>query len=273
MTERSIRVLRWGVLWTAATLGFIAVTLAAEPKSAAALLGESAYSEVSSSGKSIRISSSGKPSLLPVHAASQAIRAEIESDNPGILVEAAFVLPRRALSSGEEAAAELASIYGLLRSIGSLQGIEYYSESRKTMRVFYAESYRIDGPDGTARIADPPFPSPREIPAKETLFACQRDLTFGENRYKYTFENTGDAVVVRVTNLTRMHYGILPLLGPGSLTTTLLVAPASDGIVFYAASGAHAPGLFKSKLRDSFGNRAEALFRWFASRHDAGFRR
>ena len=60
--------------------------------------------------------------------------------------------------------------------------------------------------------------------------------------------------------------GILPVFAPGSLTTRLLVVPASDGIIFYAASWAHAHGIMKSKIKDSFGNRAEALFRWFVDK-------
>jgi hypothetical protein len=249
-----------------ACLAVIGSTLGAELRSVIDLLGQNSYSEVHSSGKIIRVSSTGKPSLLPFHEASKAIRTEIETENPGILVEAAFMLPRLAPANQEEAAAELASIYGLLRSVGSLEGIEYYSQSRKKMRMFYAESYRIDGPKGTARIADPPFPVHKEIPIQETVFAFQRDLSFGANRYKYIFENMGDAVAVKAVNLTRMYYGILPLFTPGSLTTKLLVVPASDGIVFYAVSWAHAPGIMKAKIRDSFGNRAEALFRWFVDK-------
>jgi hypothetical protein len=249
-----------------ASLTIISSTFGAEPRSIVDLLGENSYSEARSSGKLIRISSSGKPSLLPFHETSKAIRAEIESEKPGILVEAAFMLPRPAPANQEEAAAELASIYGLLRSVGSLKGIEYYSQSRKKMRIFYAESYRIDGPKGNAQIDDPPFPALREIPVQETLFAFQRDLSFGANRYKYIFENRGDAVAVKAVNLTRMYYGILPVFAPGSLTTRLLVVPAADGILFYAVSWAHAPGIMKSRIRDSFGNRAEALFRWFVDK-------
>jgi hypothetical protein len=249
-----------------ATLAFISSTFGTEPRSIADLLGQNSYSEVSSTGKLIRISASGKPSMLPFHEASKSIRADIESEQPGILVEAVFTLSRPAPASQEAAAAELASIYGLLRSVGSLEGIEYYSQSRKKMRTFYAESYRIEGPKGTVRIADPPFPAIREIPVQETLFVFQRDLSFGANRYKYIFENAGDAVTVKAVNLTRMYYGILPVFAPGALTTRLLIVPASDGIIFYAVSWAHAPGMMKSKIRDSFGNRAEALFRWFVDK-------
>jgi hypothetical protein len=247
-------------------LAFISAAFADTHHSMADLLGQDSYAEAHASGKLIRISSSGKPSMLPHLAASKEIRDEIEAEKPGILVEAAFLFPRPAPMNQEAASAEFASIYGLLRSVGTLEGIEYYSQSRKKMRIFYAASYRIDGPKGTERVADPPFPAVRDIPAQETLFAFQRDLSFGSNRYQYIYENKGDAVAVKAVNLTRMYYGILPVFAPGSLTTRLLVVPASDGILFYAASWAHAPGIMKSKIKDSFGNRAEALFRWFVDK-------
>ena len=74
---------------------------------------------------------------------------------------------------------------------------------------------------------------------------------------------------MKSSNLTRMSYGIVPVLAPGALATRLLVIQAEDAILFYAVSGASAPGIFTGKLEESFFNRAEALFRWFAAKYSA----
>lgn len=232
---------------------------------AASLLGPAAYAEALGSGRAVRLGK-GSPTLLPSNPGAGSIGAEITAENPPILVETAFVLPRRAPAGSAARAAELASIYGLMRSIGTLEGIEYYSASRKRMRTFYAESYLIDDPRTKKRVPDPAPPAPGALPRAETLFAFQRDLSFGANVYRYDFESSPGAVRVAATNLTRMSYSLVPVMAPEALRTRLLVIQAEDAIVFYAASGAEAPALFKGKLEDSFSNRAEALYKWFAAR-------
>jgi hypothetical protein len=239
------------------------------PRSAAELLGAEAYGEATAKGKAVRVSQGGLPTLLPSHPAAEAFRAAISAEKPGVLVEAAFVLPRKLSPASGAAAAELASIYGLLGSLGSLEGIQYWSASRNTWRTFYAESYRVDGPDTKRRLADPPPPRPGAIPSSESVFAFQRDLSFGANLYRYEFRSFAEAASLESTNLTRMSYGIVPVLAPEALRTRVLVLQARDALVFYAASGANAPGIFRGKLEESFGNRAEALFRWFAEESKA----
>jgi hypothetical protein len=234
--------------------------------SLASLLPADAASLLASSGKAVR-TSSGKLSLIPNHQASATIRDAIERERPSLVVEAVFALRRPKPASAAAAQAELASVYGILRSIGSLQGIEYYSASRKKMRTFYAESYIIDGPDSKAAVSDPKAPIAGAIPQSETVYAFQRDLSFGANRYRYEYASFPDAICLSSSNLTKMSYGIVPVAAAGELSTRLLVIQADDGILFYAASGAKAPGLFSGKLEDSFANRAEALFRWFAAKY------
>jgi hypothetical protein len=46
-------------------------------------------------------------------------------------------------------AAELLTLYNIFRSVGSLEGIEYWSASRNTMRLFYEISHLTNGPDST----------------------------------------------------------------------------------------------------------------------------
>jgi hypothetical protein len=234
-------------------------------RSAQSLFARGVFAELSTAGKIIK-TSEGEPKFLPWHEGSAEIASAITAQHPDLLVEAVFFLPRASVDSNPARESELAAIYGLLRSFSSLEGIEYYSASRKTMRTFYAESYRIADPTSRTRVPDPPPPKPGAIPASEVLFSYQRDLSFGANVYRYDFSTRRDAIAFTCVNQTRMSYGIMPVLAPKALATRVLIIRASDGILFYAASGADAPGIFRAKLNDSFGNRAEALFGWFSSR-------
>ena len=203
------------------------------------------------------------------------IRKGIVAEKPGMLVEALFVLerPEGAPSSGD-ATLEFTRISQILTSLSSLQGIEYWSESRKAWRTFYAESWRID--DATARNRLPD--SPRRVGAEGlTLYAWQKDLSFGGNVYRYEYAVAGSreapsALLVTQTNLTRMSYGLIPLVGAEGLETRILIIQAREGILFYAASAANSPPIpiLSGKLQDSFSNRAAALFKWFGARMSAG---
>jgi hypothetical protein len=249
-----------------ATLSLAAV--AQEPQSAAALCAPY-HDELISKGKATRTGDGATPQLLPIDPSADRIRAAVAADKPGILVETVFFLPRPAPADPLDRQTELARIYGLLRSFSTLEGIQYYSVTHKSMRVLYAESYRIDGPETKLRLPDPPVPLPAEMPAEETLFAFQKDLSFGANTYSYAFKAYPDAVSTEMTNLTRLTYGILPLVAPKALKTRLLVIPASDGIVFYTESDSVSPGPFRARLAESFANRATALFAWFSSKSAA----
>jgi len=234
-------------------------------RSAESLFERGLFARLSVAGKLIE-TSDGNPGFLPQHDAAAAIRSAIAAQGPDLLVEAVFFLRRPSADSTPAREAEFADIYGLLRSFSLLEGIEYYSASRRAMRTFYAESYRIADPDSRSKVPDPRAPTPGAIPASEVLYSFQRDLSFGANVYRYDFAAGRDAISFSCVNQTRMSFGIVPVIAPKALATRVLVIRASDGIVFYAASGADAPGIFRTKLNDSFGNRAEALFRWFSSR-------
>lgn len=231
----------------------------------AGLFPPEAMAQLAASGKAVR-SSSGEPGFLPAHQASAAIREGLSAEKPSVLVEAVFSLPRAKPADAAAKAAERAAIYGILRSLGSLQGIEYYSVSHKAMRTFYAESYIIDGPSSKVKLVDPAPPAPGAVPSVETLFAFQRDLSFGANTYRYDFAAYPDAILLKSTNLTRMSYGFVPVIAPEALAIKLLVIQADDAILVYVASGATAPGLFRGRLEESFANRAEALFKWFSAK-------
>lgn len=238
----------------------------ARPYTLESLYGKTVVGSLATTGRVVRVAYKGEPSLLPDHPTSAVLKAAIASSKSSILVETLFSLARPRPQDSAAAAAELAGIYGYLRSVGSLQGIEYWSASRNELRTFYAESYRIESPESRKKISDPPAPLPGKIPAAESFFAFQRDLSFGSNVYRYDYSFSEDNFLVTQTNLTRMNYGLVPVMAAGALSTRLFLIRAEDAIVFYAESGAEAPGIFKGKLEVSFSNRAEALFRWFESK-------
>jgi hypothetical protein len=161
-------------------------------------------------------------------------------------------------------------IYNILRSISTMEGIEYYSASRKRMRTLFAQSYVIDGPEKQERIPDPLV---QEIPAYSGLYIFQEDLTFGENVYRSEYRYSEQFFFLVNRNTTTMRYFLLPMVKPEQSVTYILLIPAGREIFFYGASGAHTMGFFglERKREESFYNRLKAIYGWFTGRVEDSF--
>jgi hypothetical protein len=211
------------------------------------------------------------PRFAPLHAGFRSLLDEnMEALAPGILVEglARYEKPEKARHSWTEA--ERGAIFNGVTALSSLEGIRYYSASRKTMRTFYESSRVIDGPDSKRVLPDPFYSDP---PARLTLYARQRDLTFGENVYRYDYRAGGDFLVFVQENLTAMNAGIIPAVGKNKLRSLVAVIDTEDSLLVYVASLAKAaaiPGMGE-RIGSSFTNRVEAILKWFAGRADGAF--
>lgn len=217
-------------------------------------------------GESIRQSSSGTDALFalaPDHKAANEIRLSLALTKPDIVVEALFLWQKpRAGHPG----AETLAAYNVLRSISTLQGIEYYSASRKKNRPLYVYSSLIAGPEDQTPVQDTRLD--RMPLSPETLHARQNDTTFGDNRYRIVLSGGPDFVAQHSTNLTRLSLGFVPVAGPEDVNVRILIVRVDEGLLFYLASSARAtlvPGI-RNTLETSFSNRAAAVYAWFSRR-------
>ena len=105
--------------------------------------------------------------LQPRHPQSVSIVAELEKEKPAFALEALMFFP-----SGQK----LPALYSILRSAGSMQGITYYSNSKKTTRVLYEESWLVRDPDSKKPIPDQVFTS---VPDSAEYWMWQKDATLG----------------------------------------------------------------------------------------------
>jgi hypothetical protein len=211
------------------------------------------------------------PRLAPEHAGSRFLLDEnMKALEPGILVEALIRYGKPANAGPSWTAAQRSGLFNEALALSSLEGIQYYSASRKTMRTFYESSRVIDGPEGRRVLPDPSFPEP---PALFTLYARQKDLTFGENIYRYDYRAGEDFLVFVQENLSAMNAGIIPAVGKNKLRSLVAVIDAGDSLLIYVASMARAaaiPGM-GDRIGSSFTNRAEAILKWFTGRADRVF--
>jgi hypothetical protein len=138
------------------------------------------------------------------------------------------------------------------------------------MRTFYETSTVIDGPNTKRPQNDPVY---TEAPKELTLYARQKDLTFGDNIYKYTYYAHNHALIFVQENLSAMSVGPISVVGKNRLRSVIAVIDAGDSLLVYVASMAKAasfPGMNERAGR-SFSNRAEAILSWFSRQADRAF--
>ena len=212
------------------------------------------------------------PLLLPQYdELRQIVTGAIGSLRPNMIIESLY-LYKKPLNYHTTAsvwdAAQRTGVYNQAAAIGTLTGIQYFSASRRAMRTFYEYSSVVDGPQSRNPQADPVFSQP---PLSLTLYARQRDLTFGDNIYRYDYTLTTNAIIFIQENVTSLSYGIIPVIGRGKLQSIMAIIDCGDSILIYTVSLVSAlslPGL-NDRVRDSFTNRAEAVLEWFTGRLDS----
>ena len=209
------------------------------------------------------------PKLLPQNdELRQFVNKTKNALNPGMLVEALFLYKKPAsyhssVYTWDEG--QKTRVFNQVLAISTLTGIQYHSTSRNIMRTFYEYSSIIDGPVTKNPLPDPVFPV---SPASLTVFARQKDLTFGDNIYRYDCITARDAIFFVQENVTSLNYGVIPAIGKGNLRSIVAVIDCGDSILVYAVSMAKAislPGM-GDRISSSFSNRAEAVLNWLTGR-------
>lgn len=213
----------------------------------------------------------GELILAPRHDFTRALAGEmLAALEPGFLVESLLLYRKPSASAGPWSEAERTALYNSALALSSLAGLQYFSASRNAMRTFYETSAVIDGPRTRRVTADPVFALP---PAELTIYARQKDLSFGDNVYQYDYYARQDALIFVQTNLTAMNYGIIPAVGKEKLRSIAAAFDAGEFLVIYAASMAKAASLpgIRERVGNSFSTRAEAILGWFAGQADKVF--
>ena len=163
--------------------------------------------------------------------------------------------------------AQKTRLFNQLLAISTLEGIQYYSASRGTMRTFFEYSRVIDQPNRKNPLPDPVFSA---LPASFSLYTRQKDLTFGDNTYLYDFKTARNGIFFVQENLSALTIGIIPAVRRGNLKSVFAVFDCGDTLLIYAVSLTKALSFssLHERIGASFSNRAEAVINWFTGRAD-----
>jgi len=210
-----------------------------------------------------------RPRLLPRHGELERLIASIQNSlDPNLFVETLSLYRKPHAANWDKA--EQTSLLNQLVALSTLTGIQYYSETRKTMRTFYETSGVIDSPVNKSPLPDPVYAA---LPNSLLLYARQKDLTFGDNIYRFNFYTGEDFIFFVQENLTAMNAGIVPAVGKNKFRSLLAIIDSGDSLLIYAAAmakTASVPGM-GDRIGHSFTNRAKAILKWFTGRADGVF--
>jgi len=199
--------------------------------------------------------------LLPNISAKEQIKKDIKDIKPSIGVE--LLLFYKLDENNKEKSEILLSIYNILRSISTLKGIQYYSATRKRMRIFYHDAYVIESPNNRKKTDDPEFSD--NIPVRSGLYASFKDSSFGEYTCFVEYLSDGNSITMKIENITQIWYLILPAVSQRNLKSYVIIIPYDEHILFYGLSYLKALNFFGilDSRSDSLYNRVVAISDWF----------
>ncbi len=186
-----------------------------------------------------------------------------EKKEPVFVAESLFLIEKPAGSDLEGFDTELIS--QIMRSVSSMEGIEYYSNSEKKMKTLYFQSYTVDNLKDKNRIADKVEGSADNL----SIYAFQEDGSFGDNYYQIDYHQRENEVSMVIRLVEPLKYGLITAVKANNLVFNIDVLDKGDYLVMYIGAKVRFPAisLLENKLNKSFGSRITALHDWFESRY------
>jgi len=200
-------------------------------------------------------------SLLPDFEQSGEILTALKDFDPSGSVELLYRMPLPE-TNGEDL---MLHILQSISEVSSLEGILYFSGSRRVMYPYLEEAFPVEKKRSKNKIDDPVFSSLPTEPT--TLSVYQKDTTFGKAWYDVTYQVTGSAIRLSMVNTTTMRYKMFPVLRDHRLNIELIIIPREDDLLFYGLAAFKLGNTFgiEIDLDESFDHRMSALQIWFSN--------
>lgn len=149
----------------------------------------------------------------------------------------------------------------VLRSVSKMEGMKYYSTTRKKDMILYKNAYTIKSEEDASKVAD----SNSGNCDGQILYALLDDSSFGKTRFKLEYHQDENTIYTVFTNLDTMGIGPFKAIYPGNIKIHILAADCGEGILLYLATdldSVNFPGI-KGQISDSIISRMNAIHTWF----------
>lgn len=153
-------------------------------------------------------------------------------------------------------------IINILHSISSMQGIQYYSHTRKKLTTLFEKSYVIQYPS-LQRLNDPIV---RNLQQTYTFYILQKDNTLGEVAYHCMINHSTDFIVLKIENISAIKYKMMPIVEKHKFKFFLFVLDKGKDIAIYCVYSIDITTgrvLLMQNIKESLYNRSDAIIVWF----------
>ena len=142
-----------------------------------------------------------------------------------------------------------------------MQGMKYFSATKKKECVLYEKAYMIKGPGNKTKVADQNTGNADG----QVSYCLQDDNSFGVNTYKLSYFQKSDMLLCRFDILDKMGLGPFNAIYPGKMVINILVIDCGDDLLLYLNTDMDSikfPGI-KGQITDSMSSRMDAVYKWF----------
>lgn len=187
-----------------------------------------------------------------------------EKKNYPFVYEALYILNKKDLIKSSNSSAEnldITDVSRICRSVSKMQGMKYYSTTKKKECVLYEKTYMIAGPDDKTPIADQNTGSADG----QVSYCLQDDNSFGINTYKLSYRQNEESLWCNFSILDKMGIGPFKAIYPGKMIINILVIDCDDDLLLYLCTDTDSvkfPGI-KGQITNSMSARMEAVYKWF----------
>lgn len=205
--------------------------------------------------------------LLPETVYSDKVKASMvakESKNFPFTYEGLYLLNKQDLlkkSNSTKETITIEDVSKVTRSVSKMQGMKYYSTTKKKECVLYEKAYMIADEKGSTAIPDQNTGNADG----QVSYCYQDDSSFGVNRYKLNYFQSDDSLMAQFVLLDTMGLGPFKAIYPGKMVINIVVVDCGDDLLLYMNTDLDSvkfPGI-KGQITDSMTSRMDAVFNWF----------
>lgn len=184
-----------------------------------------------------------------------------KSDKPVLIGENLYLIKKTDLDPENPDRVTIQKASEILRSISTMQGLKYYSNTDEEWKTLYKDAYLIDNLKNKKKIAD-------EISGSadgRTAYCLLNDNSLGKTYYSVKYRQTEDEVSVQFENQTSISYAFITAVDEENVKIGLNVMDCGDSLLIYALVEAKFPSFsfLENKLNKSFSARVDAIYNWF----------
>lgn len=164
-------------------------------------------------------------------------------------------------SNSSKTTLDINDISKVLRSVSKMQGMKYYSTTKKKTLVLYEKAFTVDSENSNKQIADKNTGNADGM----QVYCLQDDNSFGVNHYRLNYYQNDKSMLAFFTLTDEMGLGPIKAVFPGNLKISIFVEDCGEGILLYLCTDLDSkkfPGI-KAQIEDSMTSRMDAIYKWF----------